>query len=653
MRPARSRSEEMTMQQLVGMMQGLQEAMAASKAEQERMQTDLTASQARNDELHRTNEGLHREWRDADEPETVTPPREFSTPFSQAILETAIPNTFTRPKVAFTGMEDSEAHLTAFHTQMMLVGGSDAVRCKLFMSTLTGMAMDWFISFPEGHIMSFAQLSRLFREQYLANRAPAPVSYDLFDVKQYQGETLKEYISRFGAQVVKLGTTDEPMIVYAFRKGVSPGSFSKSLNCSRPKTFAEVRRRAVEHIASEGEAYEKSTTAAPTRPRAQMRAQPARVHEATTERKNQDRRRTYETRRTQPKGRSEGRRESNRPLRHNFVVELKDLIVVPNIADRLRPPVKSDKVLGPHKESWCEFHEAFGHHINNCLALGYQLDELVKNGFSKDYLAGSTATPVTVTPEEGQAHEVPTHGEVHTISGGFSGGGRTASQRKKYVRSVSSVAKEFPDDSWESDLIFTKADLRDVVPHDNDPVVISVVTTGRKVHRVLVDQGSSADVMSWSTLNKLQLSPDLLRPYTGFLYGFADNPVQVRGYLELRTTFTDGATSRTEGIRYLVVNANSAYNILLGRPALNRLRAVSSTHHMKMKLPALSGKVIVIKSDQEEARKCYENSLKTKRGVVMVIERPLVSDSQIELEPLEEAAPQSSRRSKPPQGLCL
>ncbi|XP_068486929.1 uncharacterized protein [Phaseolus vulgaris] len=606
--------------------------MAASKAEQERMQADLTASQARNDELHRANEELRRGWRVVDEPEATTPPREFSTPFSQAILETTIPNTFTGPKVTFTGIEDPKAHLTAFHTQMMLVGGSDAVRCNLFMRTLTGMAMDWFISLSEGHITSFAQLSRLCTEQYLANRAPAPVSYDLFDVKQYQGETLKEYISRFGAQVVKVGTIDERMIVYAFRKGVCPGSFSKSLNRSCPKTFAEVRRRAVEHIASEGEAYEKCTTAAPTRPRAQMRAQPARVHEATIERKNPDRRRTYETRRTQPRGRSEGRREGNRPLRQKFVVELKDLIVVPNIADRLRPPVRSDKVLGPHKESWCEFHEAFGHHINNCLALGYQLDELVKNGFLKDYLAGSTTTAVTATPEEGQAHEVPTHGEVHTIFGGFSGGGPTASQHKKYVRLVSLVAEESPDDSWESDLVFTRADLRDVVPHDNDPVVISVVTAGRKVHRLLVDQGSSADVMFWSTFNKLQLSPDLLRPYTECLYGFADNPVEVRGYLELRTTFTDGAASRTESIRYLVVNANSAYNILLGRPALNRLRAVSSTHHMKMKLPDLSGKVIVIKSDQEEARKCYENSLKTKRGVVMVVERPLVSDSQMESE---------------------
>ena len=58
------------------------------------------------------------------------------------------------------------------------------------------------------------------------------------------------------------------------------------------------------------------------------------------------------------------------------------------------------------------------------------------------------------------------------------------------MRSVNSVAEEGLDDPWESDLVFTKADLCDVVPHDNDPVVISVVTAGRKVHRVLVDQNS-------------------------------------------------------------------------------------------------------------------------------------------------------------------
>jgi len=83
-------------------------------------------------------------------------------------MEAMISPTFVGSKVTFTGMEDPEAHLTAFHTQMMLVGGSDAVRCKLFMSTLAGMAMDWFISLPEGHVTSFAQLSQLIRESYIA-----------------------------------------------------------------------------------------------------------------------------------------------------------------------------------------------------------------------------------------------------------------------------------------------------------------------------------------------------------------------------------------------------------------------------------------------------------------------------------------------------
>ena len=51
------------------------------------------------------------------------------------------------------------------------------------------------------------------------------------------------------------------------------------------------------------------------------------------------------------------------------------------------------------------------------------------------------------------------------------------------------------DQTLDVDLVFTKADLQDVIPHDIDPVVILLVTTRRKVHRILVDQGSSADVM--------------------------------------------------------------------------------------------------------------------------------------------------------------
>ena len=65
-----------------------------------------------------------------------------------------------------------------------------------------------------------------------------------------------------------------------------------------------------------------------------------------------------------------------------------------------------------------------------------------------------------------------------------------------------------------------------------------------------------------------------------------------------------------------------AYNILLGRPTLNRLGAVPSTRHMKLKLSSMEGVVITIKSDQKEARRCYKNSLKQRRNLCHVTSTP-------------------------------
>jgi len=101
----------------------------------------------------------------------------------------------------------------------------------------------------------------------------------------------------------------------------------------------------------------------------------------------------YEPRKPQTRGRT----REDVPPRHNFLVELKELIAVPNIAERLKMPAKTDKRLGPNKNAWCEFHQAYGHPIRNCLALGHQLDELVKNGFLKDYLMESQGAHTLTT----------------------------------------------------------------------------------------------------------------------------------------------------------------------------------------------------------------------------------------------------------------
>jgi len=49
------------------------------------------------------------------------------------------------------------------------------------------------------------------------------------------------------------------------------------------------------------------------------------------------------------------------------------------------------------------------------------------------------------------------------------------------------------------DITFSTTELVDVVPHKDDPILLLVVLMGRNVHRVLIDQGSSTNVMFWDT----------------------------------------------------------------------------------------------------------------------------------------------------------
>ena len=382
----------MSMTQVMDMMRTLQENVAASRSEQERMHEALVASQARNEELNRINEELRKAIQEqgergtGDRPTPPSPLRSFPMPFSQEIMDSVVPANTVTVKASFTGVEDPEAHLTAFHTQMMLSGGTDAAYCKVLMSTLSGTTLDWFVSIPTGHITKFQQFSKMFVEQYIVNKATPLVYYDLFDVRQYQGESLKDFLNRFGAQIVRLPGKDEEMFVHAFKKGVLPGPFSESLIRSHPATFAEIRRRAVAHIAAENEVSEKRGNAAPAKPRAQARVQPRRVMEAAAGKRDQRVHRPYDPKKGKGKGPGKPR-EVNRPPRYEFVMGLADLIAIPNIVARLKVLEKTtDKVLGSKPDAWCEFHKSFGHSLSSCLALGHQLAELVKCGFLKDYL---------------------------------------------------------------------------------------------------------------------------------------------------------------------------------------------------------------------------------------------------------------------------
>ena len=64
-------------------------------------------------------------------------------------------------------------------------------------------------------------------------------------------------------------------------------------------------------------------------------------------------------------------------------------------------------------------------------------------------------------------------------------------------------------------------------------------------------------------------------------------------------------------IKFLIVDAPSAYNMLLGRPSLNAIRTIPSAYHMVVKFPMENG-VGMVQGDQRVARECYLVSMKQK-----------------------------------------
>jgi len=138
---------------------------------------------------------------------------------------------------------------------------------------------------------------------------------------------------------------------------------------------------------------------------------------------------------------------------------------------KLRFSQKIDRNLG-HERRWCEFHKEFGHDVERCITLGYQLMSLVKDGFLKEYLEVDQEEPKGEVAPKDQAYGIPVHGELNTISREFSRGGNSASKRKRYARAVMTMEVRRPDHPPETTLYFTCSYLEDVVPHEDDPVVI-------------------------------------------------------------------------------------------------------------------------------------------------------------------------------------
>ena len=201
------------------------------------------------------------------------------------------------------------------------------------------------------------------------------------------------------------------------------------------------------------------------------------------------------------------------------------------------------------------------------------------------------------------------------ISGGFAGGGESNSARKAHLRSIRpteigeihSVSK-LP--RLDTSITFSNSDLKGCQhPHD-DPLVVRAVVANKIVHRVLVDNGSSADIIFASAFDKMDIGRERLEPVNTHLRGFSREKVLPLGSIQLVLTLGDPPCQATTTARFLIVDAPFAYNMLLGRPSLNAIKAIPSSYHMMIKFPTVG--VGMVRGDQRVARECYSAFMKQK-----------------------------------------
>ncbi|XP_064963250.1 uncharacterized protein LOC135611539 [Musa acuminata AAA Group] len=258
------------------------------------------------------------------------------------------------------------------------------------------------------------------------------------------------------------------------------------------------------------------------------------------------------------------------------------------------------KATHKDRSKYCMFHKDYGHDTEDYHDLQNQIEVLIQRGHLGRYLKSLEVTPCPKGPVERQ---------IDVISGGPAAGSSSSPARKAYACNTIANAR---------------------------------------VKRVMVDIGSSADVLYFDAFKRLGLTEGDLTLMTSALTGFTGGSISSLGTTVLPITIGEEPMAKTIMTTFMVVDMPSAYNIILGRPTLNKIKAMVSTYRRTIKFSTLVG-IGEARSDPGESRQCYLIAV-TLPGKLRPTPIPDPREEpvlQVPLEPLEPLIEVPLKRSRP------
>ena len=543
----------------------------------------------------------------------------FRTPFSREIEEMDPPEKFVPPRFTlYDGKTDPRSHVSHVRQMMALWNHMDALMCRVFPSSLGDLGLKWFDKLPPGSVGSFYQLTESFVARFIINtRAPKAIG-SLMTLKKGKNESIRSYSKRYWETYNEIEECSEEMAVASYKLGLAPGErLWEALTLDPPTGLRELMSRVEMFARLEDDVRE---------------AEKAEVKSVRGE--------------NPAKRKKEGSGSYESRTKQGINVVFKEPIYKLLARIRDKPYFKKPQPMGgdPRRRNqrWkCSYHGEKGHRTESCRALKSFLEELVHDGHLKEFVdnektqARAAETEVERRPDreeremdetaDADDEDLPL-GTIHMIGGpndpSLEGKVRSEIRMIKQMHEVFLVRpapkKQKTDEVRKECVTFTKADLERVQHPHSDPLVIQLRIGGYEVRRILVDTGSSVEVMYYDLFKQLKLPRDQLKPARAPLVGFNAQPHWPLGTLSLKTR----AGSQELMTEFVVVDIPSPYNAIVGRDWLHRMKGVASTLHQVVKFLTPRGEETIY-GDQVAAKQCYLATVLTKaalRDVQMVEE---------------------------------